>query len=254
MRATISCGASIFLHSGVFAALLAWSVLPPFEISQQVQVSQGKPIALVMVLPTAASQAIETPPVIIEQMTEPAEPLVLEPREVKLVSPQPTAIELPPPALEVSTIFTPPPADSPSRSEITTELPPAPQKLAEQLPRTTTATPPPPTTASAAVAFQAASELGLDVDLLPSELADNRPPIYPADALNARIEGRVVLRLKISANGSVSSCRLETSSGHAGLDQSAIRAVANWKFAPARRAGEAVEHEILKAFNFVIRK
>ncbi len=72
-------------------------------------------------------------------------------------------------------------------------------------------------------------------------LASNRPPAYPALALRRREEGRVILRVTVSATGSVLAVSVLRSSGHDSLDAAATDAVRQWRFVPASRGGVAVE-------------
>jgi TonB family protein len=54
-------------------------------------------------------------------------------------------------------------------------------------------------------------------------------PFYPRIALTARIEGTVLLRATVTAQGATSD--VEVISGHPLLKQSAIENVKSWKFA-----------------------
>jgi periplasmic protein TonB len=106
---------------------------------------------------------------------------------------------------------------------------------------------------SLAVPFQAASDLGSKVDSLPSPHPLNRKPDYPLDALRARIEGVVSLRVQIDSAGRVTRVQLERSSGAPSLDQSAISGVMQWRFSPARRGGLSVPYEVIVPVRFTIR-
>lgn len=107
--------------------------------------------------------------------------------------------------------------------------------------------------ASAALPFQTAVHIGAQVDELPRKLPANASPVYPADALSAGVQGRVLLKVDVQKDGGVSSARIEASSGHPSLDQAALAAVRNWRFDPARRAGIAVAYEVLVPVRFSIR-
>ncbi len=74
-------------------------------------------------------------------------------------------------------------------------------------------------------------------DRTPPQLLDNRPPTYPERALIDRLEGTVVLRLRITSEGRVEWLKVFSSSGHAILDAAAAQAVRSWRFAPASSAG-----------------
>ena len=90
------------------------------------------------------------------------------------------------------------------------------------------------------------------VDEMPRKLPNNRIPYYPIEALRAGIEGRVILRVQINTAGKPDKIVVETSSGFASFDESAIDAVREWKFAPAKRKGLAVMHEVLIPVRFRI--
>jgi protein TonB len=65
----------------------------------------------------------------------------------------------------------------------------------------------------------------------------NAPPRYPLAARRRGDEGRVVLRVRVSADGRAETVTVAKSSGHALLDEAAQRAVARWRFVPGRLAG-----------------
>jgi protein TonB len=73
-----------------------------------------------------------------------------------------------------------------------------------------------------------------------SGLASNRKPDYPIEARSRRQQGRVLLRVQVSATGDAASVDIVSSSGHPILDQAARAALRTWRFVPAIRAGTAV--------------
>jgi protein TonB len=70
-----------------------------------------------------------------------------------------------------------------------------------------------------------------------SGLAGNREPDYPPAALRRRLQGTVVLRVDVTADGAPQTLAVRTSSGHAVLDEAALAAVRLWRFHPATRGG-----------------
>lgn len=68
----------------------------------------------------------------------------------------------------------------------------------------------------------------------------NPRPRYPLSARRRGLEGRVVLRVFVEADGRVRSVDIVTSSTHPVLDTAAVEAIAGWRFDPARRSGVAV--------------
>lgn len=59
-------------------------------------------------------------------------------------------------------------------------------------------------------------------------------PTYPRVAREQGWEGVVILRLEILADGSIGSIEPRQTSGHQLLDESAIQAVRQWRFRPAK--------------------
>jgi protein TonB len=81
-----------------------------------------------------------------------------------------------------------------------------------------------------------------------------RPP-YPPEALARGSEGLVTLRVVVDEEGAVRSAKVETSSGDASLDQSALTTVRDrWHFEPAHRYGVPVECEVLVPIRFRLRE
>ena len=67
---------------------------------------------------------------------------------------------------------------------------------------------------------------------------DNPQPPYPLSAKRRGLEGKVILRVEVLANGTCGRLDVKNGSGHEVLDQAAMEAVASWHFVPARRGGE----------------
>lgn len=68
----------------------------------------------------------------------------------------------------------------------------------------------------------------------------NPPPRYPPDSRSAGEAGRVLLRVRVTAEGRAESVEIAASSGHARLDDAALAAVRRWRFVPAQQAGAPV--------------
>jgi protein TonB len=80
----------------------------------------------------------------------------------------------------------------------------------------------------------------------------NTPPIYPETARRAGWEGRVTVRVEVSADGSPISVALEKSSGYGVLDQAALRAVKGWRFQPRTIGGVAMAGTVDVPVNFTL--
>jgi protein TonB len=75
-------------------------------------------------------------------------------------------------------------------------------------------------------------------------------PIYPPIAIQARIEGSVVLAAVISREGLIE--KVQVSSGHPMLVRAAINAVSQWRYRPYVLNGEPVEVNTQVTVNFVL--
>jgi len=69
---------------------------------------------------------------------------------------------------------------------------------------------------------------------------NNPKPVYPMVARQRHWQGLVLLRVYISDDGQVAQVFVQRSSGRDALDDSALDAVKNWRFVPAKR-GEFAE-------------
>src|SRR5690606_39426143 len=73
---------------------------------------------------------------------------------------------------------------------------------------------------------------------------DTPPPAYPPELACFDRGGTVGLLMQIGVDGAPADIRVETSSGHPQLDQSATEAVETWKFRPATRNGNPVATDL----------
>jgi len=65
--------------------------------------------------------------------------------------------------------------------------------------------------------------------------SENPKPLYPQEARKKGYEGEVLLRVEVLSNGRVREIEVRRSSGHEVLDRSAIAAVKQWRFVPAKK-------------------
>ncbi len=134
---------------------------------------------------------------------------------------------LPPPLLEAMLILPEIAAEPPAELPVE-ETPPEPP-LAEPAP----AHPPPPPPPAAAVPVpQPQAELKPAAKPAP-------PEFYPHEAVRRGLEGEALVAVTLDARGRVTGARLERGSGHAILDEAAVRAARSLKSVPAG-AGETV--------------
>jgi protein TonB len=77
-------------------------------------------------------------------------------------------------------------------------------------------------------------------------------PKYPPAAINAHIDGEIVLYAIIRKDGSVDSIQVVRSLDPQ-LDMNSMQALAQWKFQPATREGDPVELEAVVHIPFHFR-
>ena len=114
---------------------------------------------------------------------------------------------------------------------------------------TPTAVSPAPTFVAAPVAAApTATQPRFDADYL-----DNPKPPYPGLSRKIGEQGRVVLRVRVDAQGLPVDVQLHASSGSERLDASALQTVRRWKFVPARLGNEAVAATVLVPIAFSLK-
>ncbi|HVK56295.1 MAG TPA: energy transducer TonB [Burkholderiales bacterium] len=69
----------------------------------------------------------------------------------------------------------------------------------------------------------------------------NPAPSYPSAAQKRGLQGQVVLKVHILASGQPDNIDVAKSSGHAILDEAAVKAVATWVFDPAKRGQTPID-------------
>ena len=65
-------------------------------------------------------------------------------------------------------------------------------------------------------------------------------------------EGKVLLKVRVSAQGTALDVAISKSSGFPRLDAAAQDAVARWRFVPARRGDEAVDSSVVVPITFAL--
>ena len=94
--------------------------------------------------------------------------------------------------------------------------------------------------------FQAGS------DIQPPRLLREVKPLYTEEARKGAVQGSVVLDVVVRRDGSVGSVAVVRSLG-AGLEERAIDAVRQWRFAPAERRGAPVDVQVQVSVQFTLR-
>ncbi|UCV25171.1 energy transducer TonB [Ferribacterium limneticum] len=156
----------------------------------------------------------------IEEKPEPARPLPPPPkpqaRKQPVAQPQPVLAAASPTATSSFTVAPQPPAP-----------------------------PPQPVVAAPAPAPVAVVAARFDADYL-----HNPKPVYPALSRRMNEEGKVLLKVRVSAQGTALDVAVSKSSGFPRLDAAAIDAVTRWRFVPARRGDEAVDSSVIVPITF----
>ncbi len=135
-------------------------------------------------------------------------------------------------------------------------LPPQPpqpvaERVVEQLaePAPVVVAPPRPTPVAKATAkVERLAELPAKIEVEPvveaprfeAAYLNNPRPAYPLAARRRGLEGRVVVRAEVLANGRCNRIELKSTSGFLPLDQAALDAVKKWRFVPARSGSQSV--------------
>jgi periplasmic protein TonB len=104
--------------------------------------------------------------------------------------------------------------------------------------------------ASAPVAPQAPAKVALPSS--DASYLNNPPPPYPPLSKRLGEQGRVMVRVHISADGVATRAEVQTSSGYPRLDETAVQTVLRWRYVPGKRAGvpEAMWYSV--PINFVL--
>lgn len=184
-----------------------------------------------------------------------------------LAWPHAKEIELPPPPLTVKLIEALKPPPEPQPVALPPPPPPPPQaKPTPNRPRPVLAMTPeqqpavadtPVVAAPVAVAPEpaprppvaAAPVAAAPAPLVPARYnaayLNNPEPKYPPMSRRLGEEGKVLLRVRVTAEGLAAAVELEKGSGFERLDEAAKQAVARWRFVPAKRGDEAIEASVI---------
>ena len=83
---------------------------------------------------------------------------------------------------------------------------------------------------------------------------NNPAPAYPSISRRLGEEGRVLLRVQVSAAGGAMSVEVKQSSGYERLDDAARHAVSQWKFVPAHQNGLPITSWVEVPLQFKLKK
>ena len=85
-----------------------------------------------------------------------------------------------------------------------------------------------------------------------AQYLNNPAPLYPKVARDRGIEGKILLEVVVKEDGSALNVKLISSSGSSLLDESALEAVKNWQFIPAKKYGKFVQAKVIVPIEFKI--
>lgn len=254
-----SLGASVALHGAIAMA----AVLPALHMPRPVPAGSLVAVSLVFATPThgtvgtAPAAALELP------AAEARDQAMPEPQELPVTDPgaevaAPPVIETP--VIETLESLSPLP-ERPVLADMALPPPTARRPAARQdSPARRVARPVAPATADREAAASAAASVaalanaaapaatmavanqpGPTVITAPRYRLPPAPPVYPARAVELGLTGTVLVRARVTPDGSTEETRLWRSSGHALLDAAALAAVRRWAFEPASVDGRRVE-------------
>jgi TonB family protein len=93
-----------------------------------------------------------------------------------------------------------------------------------------------------------------DAEVVPPRVLSQVTPSYTASAMRERIEGSVLLEAVVLEDGRVGDVRVVRSlDTEHGLDDQAIAALRQWRFAPATRDGKPVSTRVTVQMHFTVR-
>lgn len=185
--------------------------------------------AVELVVPVEILSTIVPPPAPVQPVvpTPPLPPAPLPPEKPRPVAQRPRP-QTPAPAPAPRPVAAPSPAPAPQAPVGVAEpQPPAPPIAAPM-----TAAPAPAPATAPAPAPPAVQLPSTDADYL-----QNPPPAYPAFSMRLREQGKVLLHVQISAQGTALDAQVKRSSGYPRLDRAAVEAVRKWRYVPGKRGG-----------------
>jgi protein TonB len=226
-KAFIAFGIAVLLHSA-----LAWGI---FRATQ---------IAPLTPIPLSGFEVVELPSSAATQHSDDVEPTVTDP-----VVAEPVVEDVQPerrPSIEPPLAPMPAPLPKPVvkpivKPEVKPEAKPVPKPEIKPKPQST-------------ASFEENNAVATQLAYIPpsqhAAYLKNPKPAYPTQARKRGMEGRVILRVFVRADGGVKSVELQQSSGYELLDRAARITVLRWRFAPATRGGHTVDGEVLIPFDF----
>lgn len=224
----------VLLHISIYYLINASNSEPvakPIKIMEVTLVAVPLPVADVPPpMPVVQPPKLITPP---KPLPPPPKPII-----------KPKPVVKPKPAPKKPEISKPKPAPIPTPIIEPTPLPP----IVHSNPAPVT-TPAPPKAAPAVSKPQPAKETFTQARA-DAGYGYNPKPKYPSVARSRGWTGKVILQVRVSADGEAEQVTVAQSSGHEILDEAAVSAVENWRFTPAKRGDTAVASTVRVPMNF----
>ena len=153
--------------------------------------------------------------------------------------PSPPAPSVPKPPTPKPPVAKPTPPAKVAVKEPTPTPVVASEQAAPATPTVAAAAPPAAASAPAAPATPAPAA-AVSAPRFSAAYLNNPPPTYPPLARRMGDEGRVMLRVYVTPEGTAGEVRVHTSSGSSLFDEAALAAVKQWRFVPARQGENPV--------------
>ena len=112
--------------------------------------------------------------------------------------------------------------------------------------------PPLPVTESVAQPLRPVPPVPVNPPSFDAAYLNNPKPEYPRAAKKLGLQGTVLLRVQVSAEGQVEKINILTSSGVASLDEVAINTVQRWTFVPARQGDRTIPGTVNVPIRFTL--
>lgn len=187
------------------------------------------------------------------EQTAPAQPKVMEIAIIPVSAPKPKVAPPPPPPPAPAKIK---PLPKKKQPKPTLKKTPVVQEPAEFAPKQQVfdAQPVVQNTATATradIAPPTKIEPFIEADMN-ADYAENPKPDYPSLARSMGWQGTVTLKVQVSEEGLSAAVEIERSSGYEILDESAIEAIRQWRFTPARRGETPIASTVIVPIIFTL--
>lgn len=212
------------LHAGLLAAYL-------LHASDRQTLAEPLPMMEVALIAAPVSQPAKQPAAPAPPVAQPKPQPKPKPKPVKPKK-APAPVKKSPPITKAPAIAKPAPESAPAAM-------PERAAPASSSSTSTPASSPAPASAPASAPSKPKSETFTEANFR-ANYKLNPKPLYPRLAKSRGWQGKVLLRVKVTADGHSAEVAVQQSSGHDMLDQAAIETVKNWTFIPAKRGDTPV--------------